>query len=353
MRPILVLLLALTAAASHAQIAAPTPEMKAEAEALLTQALGVSAEERIPLLTRALQIVPDEARCWVAAGDAYAFPDYGEQPAPPPGQAPEPPKPLSVEQGRRCYEQGAKLAPDSPLPHLRLADLAWENDKATAAAHLERAIALDPKNALPLYERALLHFLAGEDDRGRERVLAAAGCDALHYPLIMPPGAMNLVQASRCTALLAAQSNSCLSRVRLLSRQIIRVAGEVPADSPDAAERARAMLLEGQRLTYRMVAAEPGLSIHALVGIAIDATVDTPLRFFFLGRGDRAALARLDTRKRAMDLIRERMAALPARLNAETGRLNPLEANIHVFRAESETVAAALAASGLKPTSEE
>lgn len=132
--------------AAAAEAPAPEAATRARAEALFNEALGSSHEARITALTEAVRLCEEEARYWVALGDTYRILD----PATPAkeGEPPAAARPVDLVQARRIYEQAIRFAPQSPLPHLRLAELYWENDRATAATHLDQAMALDPRERL-------------------------------------------------------------------------------------------------------------------------------------------------------------------------------------------------------------
>lgn len=328
-------------------------------EALYNQALGSAPKERIPLLTEALRLSPKDARLWVALGDAYAYPGVATD-------GNEEPKALDTGYGVKVYEQATRFCPDSPLPYLRLAELRWDNDKAAAAQYLEKAAAADPQNALPLYERALLHFQAKEDAEGLRALAAARPRKLIRLPVLLPTAPLPLVQAVNAAG--QARLPEC-ARLRELARETVRAAGEVPASGtaaaagqapaggavgaaggvPAGAEAAHQALLDVQRMAYRLMAAEPRTLITFLVGLAVDDTAAPSLRLFLLGRGDQAGLARVDARRQTIRGLREKARAVVASLGAGlTGADQPIE----VFRQEADATRKLLAESGLKEPGE-
>lgn len=305
-------------------------------EALYNQALGSAPKERIPLLTEAIRLSPKDARLWVALGDAYAYPGVATE-----GNGE--PKALDTGYGAKVYEQATRFCPDSPLPYLRLADLRWENDKAAAAQFLDKAAAADPENALPLYERALLHFQAKEDAEGLRALAAARPRKVIRLPVLLPTTALPLMQAVNAAG--QARLPEC-ARLRELAREAVRAAGEVPAgDGPEVAHQA---LLDVQRMAYRLLGAEPGTLISFLVGLAVDEIAAPSLRLFLLGRGDQAGLACVDARRQTIRGLREKARAVAATLGPGFTSDKPIE----VFRQEADATRKLLVESGLKEADE-
>lgn len=344
--PLHAVLLMLLSAASASGPAAPAPDARARAEALYNQGLGSPPETRIRLLTEAVRLCPEDARYWVALGDAYAIP---VRPNPPrEGQDPGEAVPTSLDQARRIYEQAVRFAPKSALPHLRLAEVAWETNRAQAGAHLDRAAELDPDNALPVYLRATLHFLADEPEKACRLVMEARKRPAIRLPMLLPTADLTVVEASACLAGVQMQS---VARLRELARRLAATASSRPGapagDLPDA----RALLIEGQRLAYRTMAAEPKSAINLLAGIAIDAVVTNALDEVLRAQADADGLLRLQQRQEARNALRDRARD---RIKELTDRLMRMVsqpgARIRVLEDEGKMVETLLKESGLRET---
>ena len=330
------------AAYTGARAEGPAPDASGRAEALFIEGLGEAPVRRIAPLTEALRLCPEEPRYWVALGDAYATP------APPAGEVPAQDAPLagllSADQARKTYLQAIRFTPKAPLPYLRLADLHWESDRPAAAAYLAKAIALDPEDAFPVYERAALHFLAGEDAAGQRCLEGARALKVFRLPLLLPTEALSARRAGVCIEQVRLPF---LSHFRELARQIARVAEAHKDAEPGSPDDPRPLLLDGQRLAYRLANAEPRMLIGALVGMSIDATLAKPLEPLLVARGDADGLAALDARRKSIEAMRARVAEMVKRL--EAGASDP-DKKIRVLRDEGEMVARLVAESGLKET---
>jgi hypothetical protein len=290
-----------------------------------------------------VQLRPAEIRYRIALGDAYAFPvlirmqqdrDSAEL------------KPMDLARVRQIYIQAAERAPKSPLPHLRLANLYWEEDPVVAAAHLEKAMALDPENALPVYMRALLRFQANEDDLGRKCLMAARACRLIRYPLIAATGTLNLAQTGNYMVGQNVVRIPYSYNLRQLARQIVRVADTRKDAKPGSADDARPLLVEGERLASRVIRAEPRTLDSALSGVTMDAAIEKPLQSLLEARKDGPGLNALQERRESVKAIREALSAAVASLQAgiTAGRIAP------PWQDESEPVNKALAGSRLEET---
>ncbi|NLC57649.1 MAG: hypothetical protein GX774_12490 [Armatimonadetes bacterium] len=332
--------------AAAAEAPAPEAATRARAEALFNEALGSSHEARITALTEAVRLCEEEARYWVALGDTYRILD----PATPAkeGEPPAAARPVDLVQARRIYEQAIRFAPQSPLPHLRLAELYWENDRATAATHLDQAMALDPENALPVYLRAALHFAAGESAPGRQRLLDARRHPEMRLPVVMPTTELTVLQASN---FLRGVSFVSMQHLRALAREIVKAAGELQNTATEDHIDPRILLTEGQRLAYRIMAGEPRNAIALLVGLAIDTVVSEPLDGILRGRADADGLLRLQRRKEAREAlkarVKEELAALQER---QLAALAQPDKKLRVLHEEAALVEKLLKESGLKET---
>ncbi len=353
-------------------------------DALFDEALSAGTDQRIALLTEALRLDHTSIRCWIALGDAYRdhyVPDQSAEYA----AAEHTPRPESVEQiqdemcasleqarqapagpeetlrsaadlqrliaerrrpadaarARETYLKAAEAVPASPLPHLRLAEMDWSGDRQAALAHLERAMALDPENALAFYLASLLHFQAGAPEPARECLAAARGCKELRYPALFPSRPLPVLQATHAFATQMGHDMRLAPRLRDLALQIagqvsrLRETGD-PADQ----DAARALLEDGRLLAKRVMQAHPRSMISQLVGIAIHKMV---AKAGGPDAADHDMNGRLDA---ALEGIRNYTQGLPAAMMqglVEYGFTEPTAP----WQEEDEAVSRILAESGL------
>lgn len=313
-----------------------------KAEALYNEAQGMDPnrpEARARVFSQAVERCPGEIRYRIALGDTFLYPaSDGTTEA------------ERLPRAHEAYREAAAAVPTSPIPHSRLADLAWETDKAAAAAHLEKAIALDAENALPVYQRAALHFLAGEDEQGRKLLLSARARRVIRHDLMMPTCELSLTQASASAAVQAAQTLPRLAAIRELARQAVRVATEMQRAGDQAG--ARELLIEAQRAGSRLITAEPRTLISALVGIVVDKIVcKDGLEPLATKMEDARSLERLAARREMHERWREGAKKMMARLS-DPAFLNPTR-RITLWKDEGQMVQELLDQSGWKETIDE
>ncbi|MDH7570996.1 MAG: hypothetical protein QHJ73_15575 [Armatimonadota bacterium] len=332
-----VLLLAGLQAGRQAAVCA---EKDARAEALYNDALGMDPQqpdERARVLMEAIQQAPGETRYHIALGDTYAFSlSDGEREA-------DPRRTERLNRARKAYLEASRSDPASPIPSMRLASLEWAaGDPKSAAAHLDRAIALDRENALPMYERALLHFLAREDAQGRQSLLEARSRKVVRFEPMLPTRPMVVREASACVAVIMSGVMPHFSHLRELERQVVRVAEEMKKE--DALANARALLIEAQRAASRTIFAEPPTLMCVLVGVAMDSIVcASGLQPLAARMADANTLQRLALRNEARNKLRDGARALSDR--ASNLAANPL-ALLTVLKDEGDMVRKLLQQSG-------